>query len=148
GELHPVGDLVQAYPQAEVLRVDAQLPLDRDQVRGHQHQLPVRPVEELELAQHLAGEEAQYGTGLNSGDSSADRLRYSADLVVGGETLDQRRHDGAQPGGVHVYPALAVDDARERGDRRFDQTGQLGNVRRGLCSVAGQLGDRVVRFGP
>ena len=58
GELHAVGDLVQADPEPEVARVDLELPLDGDQVRRDQQQLAARPVEELELAEHLAGQEA------------------------------------------------------------------------------------------
>ena len=38
GELHPVGDLVQAHPQPEVGGRDPQLTLDGDDVRIHQQQ--------------------------------------------------------------------------------------------------------------
>ena len=61
GELHPVGDLVQAHPEPEVGRVDLELPLDGDQVRRDEQQLAAGPVEELELAEHLAGQEAEHG---------------------------------------------------------------------------------------
>ena len=52
-----------------------------------------------------------------------------------------------QAGRVHIYPARAVDDARERRDRRLDQGGQLGDMCCGQPGVAVELGDRLVGFG-
>ncbi len=73
-ELHPVGDLVQAYPQPEVGRIDAELPLDAHHVRRDEQQLAVALVEELELPEHLAGQEAEHRARLHAGDPPADRL--------------------------------------------------------------------------
>ena len=42
GELHAVGDLVQAHPQPEVVRVDLELALDGDEVRRDEQQLAAR----------------------------------------------------------------------------------------------------------
>ena len=72
GELHPVGHLVQAHPQPEVGRVDLELALDADQVRRDEQQLAAGTVEELELPEHLAGQEAEDETDLHAGQPAAD----------------------------------------------------------------------------
>ena len=59
GELHPVGLLVQADPEPEVGGVDVELALDVDDVGRDQQQPAGRVVERVELAEHLAGEEAE-----------------------------------------------------------------------------------------
>ncbi len=68
GELDPVGLLVQAHPQPEVGGVDAELALDVDDVGGDQEQPAVGGVERVELAEHLAGQEAEETTDLEAGD--------------------------------------------------------------------------------
>ena len=87
GELHPVGDLVQADPEPEVGRVDLELPLDGDDVRRDQQQLAARTVEELELAEHLAGQEAEHDADLHAGEPAADALGDPADRVVASASL-------------------------------------------------------------
>ena len=122
-ELHPVGLLVQAHPEPEVARVDAHLPLGRDDVRA-------RPA--------AAGRAASSGSAPYGGNSSywpstlvarnassepvctpvtfeptasTDR-RGRRPLLL--ELLDQRLEDGAEAGGVGVDPARPVDDRRPR----------------------------------
>ena len=56
-------------------RVDLELALDGDEVGRDQQQLPAGPVEELELAEHLAGQEAEHETDLHAGEPAADRPR-------------------------------------------------------------------------
>ena len=77
GELHPVGLLVQAHPEPEVVRVGAELALDVDDVGRHQQQPAVLAgtfVEGVELAEHLRAEEAQHRAQLGAGDPRADGL--------------------------------------------------------------------------
>ena len=69
-------------PEPEVVRVDAQLALGRDDVRRDQQQPAGRAVggvgavrrEELVLAEHLGREEGQQRAGLHAGDPRADRV--------------------------------------------------------------------------
>ena len=81
-ELQRVGLLVQRHPEAEVVRVDAQLTLDVQHVGGHQQQPSfARGVrlrtrgrsERVELAEHLAGEQRQGGAELRTGGQPAGR---------------------------------------------------------------------------
>ena len=111
GELHPVGHLVQRHPQPEVGRRDPERPLGLDHVGRDQQQLPGRVGEELELPEHLAGQERQHPAGLQPG-----RLRPDGLLEPPGRprpALLQRLHQrGEQPGhpvGVDPHPAGPVD---------------------------------------
>ena len=50
-----------------------------------EQQLAAGPVEELELAEHLARQEAEDDADLHAGEPAADPLGHLADRVVGGE---------------------------------------------------------------
>ena len=77
GELEPVSLLVQAHPAPEVVRVDAELAFDHDDVGGHQGE-PARLLtvarsgfrrqEQLVLAEHPGGQVGQDQPGLDAGD--------------------------------------------------------------------------------
>ena len=72
GELHPVGDLVQAHPQPEIGRLDPQLALDGDDVGVHQQQAAAVGGERVVLAENARGHERQHGTGLRAGDPAGE----------------------------------------------------------------------------
>ena len=78
-ELHAVGLLVQAHPQPEVARRDAQQPLDLDDVRRDQQQPALRPVgpgpERVELPEHLRRQIAQQHAHLGTGHPRAEARR-------------------------------------------------------------------------
>ena len=135
---------MQADPQPEVGRVDAQLPLDPDDVRRDQQQLAAGPVEELELAQHLAGQEAEHHADLHTGHPAADRFGHPADRVGGGEPVDRAESSRCACRGVDVDPGGPVDDPGERRDRRLDQAGQVGDMAGGGAAALIELAHGVV----
>ena len=102
GELHAVGLLVQAHPQPEVARVGAELALDVDDVGGHEQQPAVGGVERVELAQHLAGQEAEQPADLDAGDPRADGQGRA-----GGRLLRRRACRPAAPTRWRKASALA-----------------------------------------
>ena len=67
-ELELVGDLVQADPEPEVRRVDPELLLGGDDVRGDEQQ-PAAGAEDLVLPEHAGGEEGEQAAGLHAGDA-------------------------------------------------------------------------------
>ena len=118
GELQPVGLLVQAHPAAEVVRVDAELAFDHDDVRRHQGEPArllavdrggLRRQEQLVLAEHPGGQVGQDQPGLDAGDPGPHRGHHPAGLARGratGRALAELFHQGlehdAEP--VHVGP--------------------------------------------
>ena len=105
-------------------RVDLELPLDGDEVRGDEQQLSARPVEELELAEHLAGQEAEHDADLHAGEPAADAARPTRPTGLSAASLSTSGvDDRAHPAGVGVDPGRTVDHAGDRGDRGLDESG-------------------------
>ena len=152
GELHPVGLLVQADPEPEVVRVGVQLALDVHDVGRHEQQPPLLAgllVEGVELAEHLRAEEAEHRAELDAGDPRADRLGHRpgrALLLL--QLVDQRRDHRGEAVGVGLDPARTVDDQHGRGALAGDQAGVLADQRRGPLGPGAQLLDGVDRLGP
>ncbi len=74
-ELHPVGLFVEAHPQPEVGRVDAELALGRDDVGCHEQEPPralLAGGEHLELAEHLRRQPREHGPELEGCHASTD----------------------------------------------------------------------------
>ena len=117
GELDPVGLLVEADPQPEVGRVGLELALGVHDVRRDEEQpadstASGLPGERVELAEHLAGEEAEQGADLEPGDPGADRLgrarrRGAATAAPAGELVDDRVDERGEGVGVGLDPPAA-----------------------------------------
>ena len=75
GELEPVGALVQADPEPEVVRRHLHRAFGGDHVRRDQQQLPgaFRTTERVVLAEHARREEGQDQAGLDTGAPGQDR---------------------------------------------------------------------------
>ena len=71
GELNTVGDLVQADPEAEVPRVDAELRSTLTTFGATSSSWPPGAIEEVELAEHLAGEKTDDHADLRAGHLAA-----------------------------------------------------------------------------
>ena len=154
GELHPVGLLVQADPEAEVGRVDVELALDGDDVRRHQQQptarLTVDPREErVELAEHLRREIAEQCAHLDAGHPGPDPGHRGVALLqlVGGLGV-QRGEDLAETVQVGLDPARPVDHQHRRRTAGRGQPGDLDDVRLGPRRALAQLRDGGRRAGP
>src|SRR5215207_607629 len=142
GELNAVRLLVQADPEPEVGRIDLQLTLDRDDVRGNEQQPTAgltfgSGVELVELAEHLGREVAEQRAHLHASDPRAD-LRHgrvgSAQLVrsLGSEGSQ----DLTEAVEVRLNPPLAVHHQHRRGVARRFEAGHLGDVGLGpVCAV-------------
>ncbi len=154
GELHAVGLLVQADPQPEVIRVDAQLPLHLDDVGRDEQQaagagagLVVLAARDVVLTEHLGGQEAQQRTDLGAGDASTDRAGECARGVVpaalGG--ADRRREHRPETGDVRLHPARTVHD-QDALAGRGGQTRRRRHVAGGHDRELTQLVDHVPRL--
>ena len=161
GELHPVGLLVQAHPEPEVVRVDAELALDVHDVGRDQQQPAGRRVERVELAEHLAGEEAEQPADLGAGDPGADRVgepataRFLPDAACrrsGASTVakpsafacTQPARSTTRTGAVRSAASSPVK-SRTSPVERFAPVAELGDRRGGLG--AGDLAGRRRRSG-
>ena len=125
GELDPVGLLVQADPEPEVVRVGLELALDVHDVRRDQQQPAVGGVERVELAEHLRGEEAEHAADLGAGEPGADRGGEPGRRLLLGQLVDDRREQGRERVGVRLHPGGPVDDQDRRGVVAGDQPGEL-----------------------
>ena len=97
GELHPVGLLVKADPEPEIVRINVELALHGDDVRSHQQEPAGRRRfrvrgergEGIVLAQDLARQEGKHSPELAAGDGAARGRR-------------SRCHRRAPPGIQHL----------------------------------------------
>ena len=146
GELHPVGLLVQAHPEPEVVRVGLELALDVDDVRRDQQQ-PAR---------------ARRGASWNGSNwpSTLEPRKPSmapSSTPVIREPIASASGDGApffscslsisgaitvgEAVGVGLDPAGPVDDQHGRGALLGDEPGELADERRGPLGAGAQLLD-------
>ena len=113
-ELHPVGLLVQADPEPEVRRVDAELGLGVQHVGRHQQQAGGAVGGEVVLAQDPAGQEGGERANLGTGDLAADTQHQGRAgdrvLALGEHGGDDRLEHGLQGVDVGVDPARTIHD--------------------------------------
>ncbi len=154
GELHAVRLLVEADPQPEVGRVDAELTLDVDDVGGHQEQatgvgraggVPVvaEAVEGVELPEDLGAQEAEHQAHLGPGDAGPDGQRQAVrGALLLRQAGDERVEDAGEAVGVGLHPAPPVDHEHGRGVLLRHQAGEVAHQRGGATGVVAQLGHR------
>jgi hypothetical protein len=130
---HPVGDLVQAYPQSEIGRLQPQLAFDRDDV-GVDQQQAAAVVERVVLAENPRCDEGQYGTGLRAGEPSADH----APRLVGSAGHHPHRLGGRPD------PAGPVDDTGVGNHAVGVQTGYVTHRRFSRLGGGSQVVDHLV----